>query len=94
MLLLLSAAMLLLAMQLLAAADPRQRRRRGARPLPVARKYVYRIAAAGIALTAYLPAALALQPDYAALFWPCVLGMTGLAVALIQGLRVGRRHQA
>ena len=94
MLLLLSAAMLMLAMQLLAAADPRQRRRRGARPLRGTFKHGYRIAAAGIALTAYLPAALALQPDYAALFWPCALGMAGLAVALIQGLRVGRRHKA
>jgi hypothetical protein len=86
-----SSALLLLAMQLLATADPRQRRRRGAPPLRAASARAYRMAATTLALGAYLPAAAALQPSYAALFWPCALGLAGLAVALLQGLRVARR---
>ena len=31
------------------------------------------------------------EPSYAALFWPCALGLAGLAVALLQGLSVARR---
>lgn len=90
--LLLSSALLLLAMQILAMADPRQRRRRDAPPLGVAMARGYRMAAASLALVAYLPAAAALQPNYAALFLPCALGLAGFAVALLHGFRVGRGH--
>ena len=91
--LLLSTALLLLAMLLLVAADPRQRRRRGAPTMRPRTARGYRLAGATTALGAYIPTAMALQPEYAALFWPCVLGLAGLAVALMQGVRVGRGHQ-